>query len=265
MKKILHIAFLFPLVLNAQIQTTKNKTTHLFFPKEITYWDIGKGSFVGGQIVDNILTLKSKIDYSEETNVTIRTKDNLIYSFTLNHVNNLADPNYIITELQAKNYVPKDSLEYKKTATTFSPEDVALYILNNYENFRPLKVRRYNDISYSLMNVFIYDDVYYLDILLTNYSMINYDIDYLKIKTASRSGIKRRNQEEEYLDFSRYPKENRIPADGELRIIKVLDKFTIRASKMVEFEIAEINGERNFIVPINHKLLLNALKLPYKP
>ncbi|MEM1119798.1 MAG: DUF4138 domain-containing protein, partial [Bacteroidota bacterium] len=96
------IAMLFYLQVTAQntiIQIMENQTSHLIFPSDIIYTDIGDNQHFIIEYTNNILRVKG-VKTIKQTNLTVLTKDQHFYSFYVMYLEN-PQLNYFITQRMA--------------------------------------------------------------------------------------------------------------------------------------------------------------------
>ena len=110
----LGIGLLFSIYINAQTQTIQikeNQTSHLIFPSDILYTDIGDNQNFITSYTNNILRVKG-VKTDTRTNLTVLTKDQHYYSFFVN-------------------YSPTPQLNY------FISPQMAIKVLGNTDNKSP--------------------------------------------------------------------------------------------------------------------------------
>ena len=67
------------------LEVCYNKTTHIIFPAEITYVDLGNENLVAGIAdgAENVLRVKSAFkSFKQETNLSVITEDGSYYTFS---------------------------------------------------------------------------------------------------------------------------------------------------------------------------------------
>ena len=84
---------------NGTIQIKENQTSHLIFPSDILYTDIGDNENFITSYTNNILRVKG-IKTDKQTNLTILTKDQHYYSFFVSY-SPTPQLNYFITPKMA--------------------------------------------------------------------------------------------------------------------------------------------------------------------
>ncbi len=84
---------------NTIIQIMENQTSHLVFPSDIIYTDIGDNENYIISYTNNILRVKG-VRTNKQTNLTVLTKDQRFYSFFVMHFDN-PQLNYFITTRMA--------------------------------------------------------------------------------------------------------------------------------------------------------------------
>ena len=90
---------------NRIIQIMENQTTHLIFPSDIIYTDIGDNGNYITSYTNNILRIKG-VKTLKQTNLTILTKDQHYYSFFVGYLEN-PQLNYFITTTMATKVLGK--------------------------------------------------------------------------------------------------------------------------------------------------------------
>lgn len=84
---------------NTIIQIMENQTTHLVFPSDIIYTDIGDNQNYIIDYTNNLLRVKG-VKTQKQTNLTVLTKDQHYYSFFVMYFEN-PQLNYFITPIMA--------------------------------------------------------------------------------------------------------------------------------------------------------------------
>ena len=82
----------------SSIEITEDQTTHLIFPSNITYVDLGNSEYFITDYTDNILRIKGQ--QHQPTNLTIITQDQFYYSFLVRYTSQ-PQLNYFIEPQQS--------------------------------------------------------------------------------------------------------------------------------------------------------------------
>lgn len=274
MKKYFIFLLLFPLhiALAQQISTvylTFNKTVHMFFPSEISYYDVGSDDILI-QAQNEILKLAPKSNSFSETNLTVITADNYCYSFLLQYKNDISELTYFIKDStgrkispSARNKIKADSLDNSSQNLFNADESSYISICREIIKKAPAywigsTVKK----AYLAMNnIYVHNDKLYFCVTVGNASNINYDINYIKYYTVDKKKLKKAsNQEIEKIPIFSF---NYLPTiearTNDHPIIFVFDKFTIDNDKKLYIELGEKKGGRNIKINITQDLIIKAV------
>ena len=252
MKQILCIAYMCCLFTCAAAQSkslfiTTNKTTSLVFPFPVLHVDRGtKDLYV--QLVkeaSNILLLKAASPDFSKTNLSVITRDGMIYSFKVNYDK---DPDEWIYHLPTV-----------KKATLLS---YANGILDNPETMNAVHDRRW-DMEIQLAGIYIKDEAIFYQLQLKNKSPIDYDIDLLRFYIRDKKKGKRTaTQEIEMHPLHISGNTTKVTANSVSHVVVALEKFTVPDAKYLAVELMEKKGGRHLLMKVNNKKIIRAIPLP---
>jgi conjugative transposon TraN protein len=253
------------------VELTFNKTVHLFFPDDVTYFDIGSDDVLG-ESKKTILKIAPKIEDFGETNLTVITANNICYTFLLKYSKDINMFNYFLNDTMGRKIEGKKvqvsntgaeikqekqaKIEFEKDSGYISVCRSIVKISPSYWNIGASVKKIYLAIN----NIFVHEDKLYFVISIGNQSNINYDIDFLRMYVANKKKIKRSSIQEEIKDpvftFNWIPEINAKTNDHFM--VLVFDKFTIPDNKKLVFELYEKNGGRNISFDVTRDLIAGA-------
>lgn len=271
MKYLFSIVLLLPVLVFGQkahpISLAFNKTVHLFFPAEVSYYDVGS-SDVLIESKNDIVKLAPKVTDFEETNLTVITSDNVCYSFLLRYSADISMLTYFIKESagQRINSSARSKM-FADTVRTLNavPSHESSYIAVSREVIK--KAPAYwigttlKKVYLAINNVYVHQDKLYFVVSVGNSSQINYDINFIKFYTVDKKKLKKasRQEVEKMPLFSFNSIETVKAGTGDHPIIFVFEKFTIDSDKKLVIEMGEKKGGRNIAVDIAQDLIIKAV------
>lgn len=237
----------------------KEKMMYLIFPGKIIYEDHGSNNIVveKAEGVDNILSIKAKNNYTEDTNISVVTENGKFYTFTLRFSLNPEIYTFVIDKEEQQKVAILDEGELNTIQKKKINEQI------NKMMFLPLKLRDKNaGIKFEINNIFVYNNLLFFRITIENETQINYTIDFMRMyiqdaKITKKTAIQQ--LEQNILFTYDYPDE--IPALEKRTFVVVVNKFTIPDKKRMIIELQEKNGGRHFYYKIKNKSILRAQQL----
>lgn len=238
------------------LEVCYNKTTHIIFPAEITYVDLGNENLVAGLAdgAKNVLRVKSAFkSFKQETNLSVITEDGSYYTFNVKFAK---EPLLLSIEMtdflhdgEAVNR-PNNAQEiYLERLGSESPMLVKLIMKSIHkQNKREIKhigSKRFG-VQFLLKSIYANNGLLYFHTELKNTSNIPFDIDFVSFKIVDKKVIKRTAMQEQVLEPLRA--QNYvvvIPAKSSERTVFALEKFTIPDDKQLVIEVAEKDGGRH--------------------
>lgn len=251
MKRFVCVVFVSWLTVSAISQTslsiTTDKTTSLVFPYNIRHVDRGTKSILAEQVKEspNILLVKAATKGFPETNLSVITDDESIYTFTVSYENS-----------------PSLWVYYLPVNQKASVSAYANAILDNGQNTFGIKDEK-SGIMARIKGIYIKDDVLYFQLYLMNISAIDYDIELLRFSIRDKKKNKRTAvQENDLQPLYVVGNTAKVKGRSNTTIVVALDKFTIPDAKYLAVQIMEKNGGRHLFIKINNRKIMQAIALP---
>ena len=238
------------------LEVAFNKTTHVIFPSEIVYVDLGDENLVAGLAdgAKNVLRVKSAVkSFKSETNLTVITDDGCFFTFNVKFAKEPLLLNIEMTDFihdgEAVNR-PNNAQEiYLERLGQESPMLVKLIMKSIYKQDRReikhIGSKRFG-VQFILKSIHTNNGLLYFHTELKNTSNIAFDIDYISFKIVDKKVVKRTAMQEQVLEPLRA--QNYVTVvNGKKseRTVFALEKFTIPDDKLLVIEVAEKEGGRN--------------------
>ena len=238
------------------LEVAFNKTTHVIFPSEIVYVDLGDENLVAGMAdgAKNVLRVKSAVkSFKSETNLTVITDDGCFFTFNVKFAKEPLLLNIEMTDFihdgEAVNR-PNNAQEiYLERLGQESPMLVKLIMKSIYkQNKREIKhigSKRFG-VQFILKSIHTNNGLLYFHTELKNTSNIAFDIDYISFKIVDKKVVKRTAMQEQVLEPLRAQNYVTVVSGKKSeRTVFALEKFTIPDDKQLVIEVAEKEGGRN--------------------
>ena len=232
------------------------KTTHIIFPAEIVYVDLGGENIVAGLAdgAKNVLRVKSAVkSFKTETNLSVITDDGCFFTFNVKFAKEPLLLNIEMTDFlhdgEAVNR-PNNAQEiYLERLGSESPMLVKLIMKSIYkQNKREIKhigSKRFG-VQFLLKSIYANNGLLYFHTELKNTSNIPFDIDYVSFKIVDKKVVKRTAMQEQVLEPLRAQNYvTVVHGKSSERTVFALEKFTIPDDKQLVIEIAEKEGGRH--------------------
>jgi len=269
---------------NTIIQIMENQTTHLVFPADIIYTDIGDNENYITSYTNNILRVKG-VKTQKQTNLTVLTKDQHFYSFFVMHFDN-PQLNYFITKRMAikvlgnadnksppafptgnptlsKSTTKKVNLPIRNSASS-SNIDNALYskavTLLSKPHLYDYIGARHGDIQLKVTGIYHSLDNCFLVYELRNRGAIPYDISYVEFGIKERKRPKKAALQEQQLSPLFTVKEDitRVLPYQVNEYVAVFGKVTVPNDRLFYIEVIE-DGRNITLDILFHKLPISRL------
>ena len=238
------------------LEVAFNKTTHVIFPSEIVYVDLGDENLVAGLAdgAKNVLRVKSAVkSFKSETNLTVITDDGCFFTFNVKFAKEPLLLNIEMTDFihdgEAVNR-PNNAQEiYLERLGQESPMLVKLIMKSIYkQNKREIKhigSKRFG-VQFILKSIYTNNGLLYFHTELKNTSNIAFDIDYISFKIVDKKVVKRTAMQEQVLEPLRAQNYVTVVSGKKSeRTVFALEKLTIPDDKQLVIEVAEKEGGRN--------------------
>lgn len=238
------------------LEVAFNKTTHVIFPSEIVYVDLGDENLVAGLAdgAKNVLRVKSAVkSFKTETNLTVITDDGCFFTFNVKFAKEPLLLNIEMTDFihdgEAVNR-PNNAQEiYLERLGQESPMLVKLIMKSIYKQDRReikhIGSKRFG-VQFILKSIYTNNGLLYFHTELKNTSNIAFDIDYISFKIVDKKVVKRTAMQEQVLEPLRAQNYVTVVSGKKSeRTVFALEKFTIPDDKQLVIEVAEKEGGRN--------------------
>ena len=232
------------------------KTTHIIFPSEIVYVDLGNENLVAGLAdgAKNVLRVKSAFkSFKQETNLSVITEDGCFFTFNVKFAKEPLLLNIEMTDFihdgEAVNR-PNNAQEiYLERLGSESPMLVKLIMKSIHkQNKREIKhigSKRFG-VQFLLKSIYANNGLLYFHTEIKNSSNIPFDIDYVSFKIVDKKVIKRTAMQEQVLEPLRAQNYVMVvPGKTSERTVFALEKFTIPDDKQLVIEVSEKEGGRH--------------------
>lgn len=238
------------------LEVAFNKTTHVIFPSEIVYVDLGDENLVAGLAdgAKNVLRVKSAVkSFKSETNLTVITDDGCFFTFNVKFAKEPLLLNIEMTDFihdgEAVNR-PNNAQEiFLERLGQESPMLVKLIMKSIYKQdkreIKHIGSKRFG-VQFILKSIYTNNGLLYFHTELKNTSNIAFDIDYISFKIVDKKVVKRTAMQEHVLEPLRAQNYVTVVSGKKSeRTVFALEKFTIPDDKPLVIEVAEKEGGRN--------------------
>ena len=239
------------------VDVTYNKTSTIVFPAIIKSVDRGSRDVLAQKAkgVENVLQVKAARRDFPQTNLTVITDDGVLHHFTVNYSEQPATLTLIAVPLTQP---PADPLIFPTELTENDIENYSVGIAKDKRRILGVNESR-NKVSFTLLGIYVKDDIMFYHFRVINRSNIDYDIDFLKFYIRDKVRIKRTaSQEIEMKPMHIYGNDKEVKGNSSTDIVSALQKFTIPEAKYLQVELFERNGGRNLNLNIKNKTIVNA-------
>lgn len=238
------------------LEVAFNKTTHVIFPSEIVYVDLGDENLVAGLAdgAKNVLRVKSAVkSFKTETNLTVITDDGCFFTFNVKFAKEPLLLNIEMTDFihdgEAVNR-PNNAQEiFLERLGQESPMLVKLIMKSIYKQdkreIKHIGSKRFG-VQFILKSIYTNNGLLYFHTELKNTSNIAFDIDYISFKIIDKKVVKRTAMQEQVLEPLRAQNYVTVVSGKKSEsTVFALEKFTIPDDKQLVIEVAEKEGGRN--------------------
>jgi conjugative transposon TraN protein len=257
------------------VEVCYDMTTHIVFPNEISYVDLGNADIISekAEKVGNVLKLKANKKNFVGTNMTVITSDGKYFAFMVSYVE---IPNVLNIKLSSADFsavsrkVMLGNYDSTKSIAVFDEVKMNEGEMNKYayelvkkrRHLRHLGQEKY-DMQVNIKNIYVKDNVLFFSFYFKNASEVNYDIDFIKFYIKDAAIAKRTAQQElEVLPIYAFDPDHTETIAGKTKNTKVycFQRFTIPDKKVFTIEVFEKNGGRKFSFDIMNKDIIEAIE-----
>lgn len=251
------------------LEVCYQKTTHIIFPSEIVYVDLGNENLVAGLAdgAKNVLRVKSAFkSLKQETNLSVITEDGCFFTFNVKFAKEPLLLNIEMTDFihdgEAVNRPNNVQQIYLERLGSESPMLVKLIMKSIHkQNKREIKhigSKRFG-VQFLLKSIYANNGLLYFHTEIKNTSNIPFDIDYISFKIVDKKVIKRTAMQEQVLEPLRAQNYVVVVAGkSSERTVFALEKFTIPDDKQLIIEVAEKEGGRHQSFVVDNEDIVRA-------
>lgn len=236
------------------------KTTHLIFEKPITYVDLGSPYFVADtvQTLIKVRHIGEDIEepVSQETNLTVITKDGAYHSIPIKYNRDTEELTYRIGGGSAYLEKAKDDIKAKQI------KDKVIKDFTDRLRFAPTNLKieeRREDFGIGILGIFYEKDLMAMRLVLQNESAIDLDIDQIlfRLKLKKRVSPDYIYQERIIKPVKVVNNSTKIKGNTQHTMIVVFDKFTPNKKEKFVIDVLEKGGGRSASLTIPRKKMIN--------
>ena len=236
-----------------RLEVTFNKTVHLIFPSAVKYVDLGSTDIIAGKAdgVENVVRVKAAVEkYTGETNFAVITQDGTFYSFNVIYTDAPEVLNINMDQWKAgeKPSAGGGGIQVSELGNE-DPAIIRKVMYTIYrQNRRDVKHigSREFGMQAQLLGIYVYRDLLFLHVSLTNLSNVPFDVDFIRFRIVDKKVARRTAQQETYIEPVRtYSNLTRIEGKSPGHMVYAFGKITIPDNKLLEVEFYEKNGSRH--------------------
>lgn len=255
-------------VLPYGLSVTYDKTTHLIFPAQIRYVDLGSNNIIAGKAddADNVLRVKAAVrDFETETNLSVICDDGSFYAFNVKYAE---EPERLNIEMQdflhsgSMNLPTNRADIYFKELGNESPVLVKLIMKTIWQNdkreIKHIGSKKFG-VQFLLHGLYVHNGLLYFHTLIKNQNQMPYNVDFITFKVVDKKVAKRTAIQEQVLQPLRmYNDVIRIHGNQTKRSVFALEQFTLPDDKVLEVTLFEQNGGRHQSFIVENEDLIHA-------
>ena len=250
------------------IQVSNTMTTHIIFPYDIRYADLGSKEIAGEAIekAGNVFRLKAlNANMFLQTNLTVVTSDGRLFSFLISYKSNPDAVTYDLTKQLLDGDVSKAAKVAAGSQARLTDN------LNRQGELAMHSRRKIRHIGFKaqgmdlyLRNILYKDDVMYVVLGMENDSKLDYDIDYLRtyvmqMKQVGESSATQDVPVEPIKVFD--ASEGVIPRHDKLTKVIAIERLTLEKDRRLVVQVGEESGGRQLTIQIGPEELATARPL----
>lgn len=239
-----------------KVEVTFSKTTHILFPAEVKYVDLGSHDILAGKAsgAENVVRVKAAVrDFDGETNFSVITADGCFYSFNTVYKESPAQLSIEMTDWLQDN--PKTEIAGDRRSVLLKelggerPAIVNRIMYNiskrNRNDIRHIGSKKFG-VQALLKGIYIHGNLLYFHTSVRNLSNVSYDIDFVRFRIVDKKIVKRTAIQETVLYPVRSLNEQAtVKGKATVRHVYALDKVTIPDDKVLVIDIYEKGGGRH--------------------
>ena len=252
-----------------RVEVTFAKTTHILFPADVRYIDLGSHSIIAGKAsgVGNVVRVKAAVrGFDGETNFSVITDDGSFYSFDT-----------VYSDAPAQLSIEMD--DWLRGSSEAGPGGERMFvrlkelggevpaivdkIMYNIHKRNRREIKRLGSNKFgmetALKGIYIHENILYLHTQIKNPSNVAYDIDFIRFKVVDKRVVRRTAIQETTLAPVRsYNEVQTVAGRSTQRHVYAFEKFTIPDDKVLVVEIYERGGGRHQSFTVRNTDLVGA-------
>lgn len=246
------------------IYANDQKNVALFFPEPIRQGITGSDSFVFTYNRENeqyLGLLQAKP--GKESNLLVVNRNGSVFSYIIKYREQLTKLNYFIpmsNSIGNERPLLNDSIKVSDSETGTTKrhqyyERFCAYLLDKKQRIGRLKKRK-EGVALSVENIIFDKDELYFVIEITNNSSLDYDLNFLNFSIETRQKGKKKSLQKLYQQpLFRYNLPSRIAKNETVRLVYVLNKFSLSNERRAVLELNEKDGGRNLKLNVSHRFV----------
>ncbi len=253
-----------------RLTVSSSRTTHLVFPFPIKSIDRGSSDILAQKSpgTDAVLQLKADHPKIAQTNLTVITVNNRLYSFLVSYD---SMPQHLTLVFDSSGTGYRNVIQFENTDTqadlnsdvadTHEFQNLAQGIEHNKKDRLHLHTS-HDRLQVDLTGIYTKADKYYFQFRLHNRSNISYTLGSVSFTIRDAKRVKRMASQEKMVPiFYQLHTEKAIQGPGRGSWVLVTSKFTLEDRKLLDIQMLEDEGGRNISFEISNRILLSARKL----
>lgn len=278
MKNIVIVLFvLIPLYTYGQVRKdvsiTYNKNSYMFFPGDVNFVDVGSEDILAN-FDGNMVIVTSAIPNHDQTSLFVSSDNGGRFFFLISYNEN---PERYIYNYEGEGVV--DEVEISKGDTDENNSLDSLYVFNDFnavteaekldiissvEQIAWDQTRIYDvgiskkKLMFKAKGIYYDGDFIYISLELSNYSNIDYELDFVKFFMVNNKGLSKKTiQEDELIPVVSYYPYRVCSPEGAINLVYGFKKFTM-SDKKLTVDLWEHRGDRRLEISVNETDILNA-------
>ncbi len=247
------------------MNVTYDKTSHLIFPSNIRYVDLGSDYIIAEKAEDaeNVLRIKAAVkDFEPETNFSVITNDGQFYNFNVYYSSFPENLSFYLSKMEKEfGNIAENKIHFAEVGEESIPT-TDLIMENIYKKNKPIikhiGAAKYG-IQFILKSIYHNEGKYYFHLEVKNRSNVAFEVDYIHFKIADKKLVKRTVVQNRHLNPVRnYQSLDIIKGKSIGRNIYVMDHFTLSDDQALFIKIFEKNGGRHQTLQLDNSELIHA-------
>jgi len=234
------------------LEVCESRTVSLSFPASVKAVDRGSAELLAKKApaTDNVILVKAARKNIQPTSLTVITADGDLHVFEVRYQE---QPSALGLQLISKQGQPP-AARISNTIDQNQIRDGINLALGKDPNLN--RKQEASGFSATIDGLYVRDAVMYLRLSLENRSMIDYDLETLRLFTTDKRRIKRSASQQEELRMIGISAETRqVKASEQKTLVVAIPKLTLPKNKLLSLLITEQNGARNLSISLKHKHL----------